>query len=208
MLAATILIVLAPHLVRILAPTQSVDTVEAVALVLQFLALGLVPLGASVLVKQAYFALEDGRSVFLIHIPMALAWIGIAFWVRANAEPQWWVPGVALGLAVSNLVAILLRGWGLRARLGGFDGRRVASTYSKAFVAAIAAGAVGVLIMAVTPDTFSQAGWGAVFASLGIVALAGAAMLATYVVAARVLRLSEVNELAASITKRVRRRVP
>ena len=95
------------------------------ALVLRFLALGLVPLGASILVKQAYFALEDGRSVFLIHIPMAIAWIGIAYWVQAQADPRWWVPGVALGLAVSNLVAILLRGWGLRARLGGFDGRRV-----------------------------------------------------------------------------------
>ena len=160
------------------------------------------------MVKQAYFSLEDGRSVFLIHIPMAVAWVAIAYAVQANTDPQWWVPGVALGLAVSNLVAILLRGWGLRKRLGGFDGRRVATTYAKAFAAAIAAGAVGVLIMAITPDTFDATGPEAVLASVGIVAIGGLAMLVTYVGAARVLRLDEVNELTGAIAKRLRRRVP
>ena len=88
-----------PHIVRVLAPSSSVKgaSVEAVAWVLALMSLGLVPLGASVLIKQAYFALEDGRTVFLIHIPMTLAWLAVAYAVQFTMDPVWWVRGVALG---------------------------------------------------------------------------------------------------------------
>jgi putative peptidoglycan lipid II flippase len=181
-----------------------------VALVVQCMALGLVPLGASVLVKQAYFALEDGKSVFLIHLPMAIAWVGVAYGVRAlfPDSPQWWVPGVALGLAASNMVALALRAWGLRKRLGGLDGRRVLATHGKALVAAFGAAVVGIGVRVLAPDSYAQTGWGAVATSLGVVAVAGIAMLAAYVLLARLLHLDELNDLVRSITARVRRRVP
>lgn len=207
MFAAAGLLVLAPHLVRALAPSSSPETVAAVAQVLQFLAIGLVPLGASVLVKQAYFALEDGRSVFLIHIPMAVAWVAIAYAGMKLLEPQWWVPAVALGLAASNAVALLLRSWGLRSKLGGLDGRRVLGTYVKAFGAACAAAVAGLAVRAVAPDTFHDTGWQAVAASVAVVAVGGAVMLAAYLGAARVVRLTEVNDVMRAITRRVRRRV-
>jgi putative peptidoglycan lipid II flippase len=206
--AAAVLIVLAPHIVRALAPVSSAETVSAVAFVVECLALGLVPLGASVLVKQAYFALEDGRSVFLIHLPMAIAWIGIAYAFRATTDPQWWVPGVALGLAASNTVALALRGWGLRRRLGGLDGRRVAATYGKALVAAGGAVVVGLAVRAIAPESFHETGWMAVVKSLAVVVAGGGAMLATYVAIARLVGLHELNDVVRAFTRRLRRRVP
>jgi putative peptidoglycan lipid II flippase len=206
--AAAVLIVLAPHIVRALAPVSSAETVSAVAFVVECLALGLVPLGASVLVKQAYFALEDGRSVFLIHLPMAIAWIGIAYAFRATTDPQWWVPGVALGLAASNTVALALRGWGLRRRLGGLDGRRVAATYGKALVAAGGAVVVGLAVRAIAPESFHETGWVAVVKSLAVVVAGGGAMLATYVAIARLVGLHELNDVVRAFTRRLRRRVP
>jgi putative peptidoglycan lipid II flippase len=205
--ASAVLIVLAPHIARALAPVSSVETVAAVAFVVQCLALGLVPLGASVLVKQAYFALEDGRSVFLIHVPMAIVWIGIAYAVKATTSPQWWVPGVALGLAASNTVALALRSWGLRKRLGGLDGRRVAVTHAKALIAVVGAVAVGVAVRFVAPDSFSATGWTAVAQSVMVVVVGTVGMLGAYVGIARLVRLEELAEVVRAFTSRLRRRV-
>ncbi len=207
MFATAVLVVLAPHIVRALAPVSSAQTVSAVALVVQCLALGLVPLGASVLVKQAYFALEDGRSVFLIHLPMAIAWIGVAYGAYWLTDAQWWVPGVALGLAASNTVALALRAWGLRSRLGGLEGRRVVATHLKALGAAVGAAAVGVGVRAVAPESYAATGIGAVAASVAVVAVGAVLMLAAYLALARLLCLTEVDDLVRAFASKVRRRV-
>lgn len=206
--ATAVLLVLAPHIVRTLAPVAPPETVAAVAVVVQCLVLGLVPLGASVLVKQAYFALEDGRSVFLIHLPMAIVWIGVAYAVKGATDPRWWVPGVALGLAASNTVALALRGWGLRKRLGGLEGRAMVATYGKALVAALGAAAIGVAVRIIAPDAYTQTGWAAVGQSLAVVVVGGTAMLLTYIGLARLLRLDELNEVVRAFTSKLRRRVP
>jgi putative peptidoglycan lipid II flippase len=114
---------------------------------------------------------------------------------------------VALGLAASNTVALALRGWGLRKRLGGLNGRGMASTYGKALLAALGAAVVGVGIRVLAPDTYGQAGVVAIAQSLAIVAVAGGAMLGTYVGLARLLRLDELNDVVRAFTNRLRRRV-
>ncbi len=190
-IAAVTMAVTAPHLVRVLAPTVSGESVDAVAWVLRVMCIGLVPLGASVMIKQAYFALEDGRTVFLIHIPMALAWVGVAYGMQAFTDPQWWVRGVALGFAATNTVAVVLRLWGLRGRLDGVDGRRIVVTHAKALLAAGVAAAVGAGLMAVGPHTWTQEGVRAVVTSGLLTAGIGTTMVAVYAVSSRLLRIDE-----------------
>ena len=96
------LFVAAPHVVRVLVPTVDGASVDAVAWVLRLMVIGLVPLGASVMAKQAFFALEDGRTVFLIHVAMSAAWLAVAYGVKWTLAPEWWVVGAALGLTVRN----------------------------------------------------------------------------------------------------------
>lgn len=205
--AATALAVLAPHVVRVLAPTASTQTVEAVSEVLRIMAIGLVPLGAAVLVKRAFFALEDARSVFIIHIPMAIAWVAVAYAGHIWLEPRWWVPAVAAGLVASNVVAVLLRVWTLRQRLGGVDGRRVLTMHLKAVAAAGTAGVLGVAVMIFAPTSYQETGVAAVLTSVAVLLLGGCAMLGIYVFMARVTALAEVNDLFTSISSRLRRRV-
>jgi putative peptidoglycan lipid II flippase len=205
MVASVTMAVTAPHMVRVLAPTVSGEEVEAVAWVLRIMAIGLVPLGASVMIKQAYFALEDGRTVFLIHIPMALAWLAVAYGVQAFAEPHWWVRGIALGLAATNTVAVVLRLWGLRGRLSGVDGRRILVTHAKALVAATAATVVGVLLMSFAPRTWADQGTHAIMMSGLLTAGIGGTMFAVYGIAARLLRVEEANAVVRAVTRRLRR---
>lgn len=205
MFAGAVLAVAAPYLMRSFLWTQSAESIDAVAWVLRFMALGLVPLGASVLVKQAYFALEDGRTVFLIHIPMTLAWLAVAYAFQATMDPVWWVRGIALGLAATNLVAVVLRLWGLNTRLGGVDARRILVTHAKAGVAAVLAAGVGLAVVAVGPRSWEQAGTDGVVTSVVMSAGIAVAMVVVYALAARALRLEEATLAARALARRVRR---
>lgn len=205
MIASVTMAVVAPHLVRVLAPTVSGESVEAVAWVLRVMCIGLVPLGASVMIKQAYFALEDGRTVFLIHIPMTLAWLAVAYGIQAFTEPHWWVRGIALGLAATNTVAVVLRLWGLRKRLAGVDGKRLLVTHAKALLAAGGATVVGVALMAVAPRSWAQEGADAVVVSGLLTAGIAGAMILVYGIASRLLRVEETNAVMRAVTRRVRR---
>jgi putative peptidoglycan lipid II flippase len=150
--ATAALIVLAPYLARLVMPRARIPEVESVAPVVIALALGLVPLGAMVLVKRVYFVLEDARGIFFIHIPMALTLVAVSVAGMALDE-RWWTVCVALGLSLSNVVGLALRGNGLRRRLGGLGGRGVARVHLLAAVAAVVAGSVGFALRVwVMPD--------------------------------------------------------
>ncbi len=204
--AAVALAVLSPHATRVLIPpSESGDIVNTVAWVLSIMAFALIPLGASVMVKQVYFALEDGKTVFWIHFPMTIAWLGVAFTVKAFTEPQWWVRGVALGLVATNVTAFVLRLALLRKRLNGTDARRILTTYAKASTAAVPAGLVGLALTVWGPQSWRETGWSAWLVSAAWLAVSGVLMLAVYLAGAKVLRLTEATSVAASVASRLRR---
>jgi putative peptidoglycan lipid II flippase len=205
MFAGATMVVASPHLVRVLAPGVSGAPVDAVAWVLAIMSLGLVPLGASVMLKQAYFALEDARTVFLIHIPMTLAWLAVAYAVKGTMDPVWWVRGVALGLVATNIVAVILRFWGLNRRLGGVDLKRIVVTHVKAAAAAALATVVGLAILVAGPHSWNKGGFSAVMTSVGMLAAISLAMFAVYATASWLLGIAEATAVARAVMRRLRR---
>lgn len=205
MFAGAAMVVASPHLVRVLAPKVSGDSVAAIAWVLAIMSLGLVPLGASVMLKQAYFALEDARTVFLIHIPMTLALLAVAYSVKATMDPLWWVRGVALSMLATNIVAVVLRFWGLNRRLGGVDLRRITLTHVKAAVAAALATIVGLAILVAGPRSWNQDGLSAVMTSVGMSAAILLSMSAVYATATWLMGVTEATVVARAVTRRLRR---
>ena len=203
--AGAAMIVASPHLVRVLAPGVSGESVDAVAWVLAMMSLGLVPLGAAVMLKQAYFALEDARTVFLIHIPMTLAWLAVAYAVKGTMDPVWWVRGVALGMVATNIVAVVLRFWGLNRRLGGIDLKRIVVTHLKAAAATALATVVGLAILVAGPHSWNQDGLSAVMTSVGMLAAISVAMFAVYAVASWLLGITEAAAVVGAVTRRLRR---
>lgn len=201
------LVVLAPLAVQVILPTASAEARATVVPVVIALACGIVGLGAMVLVKQAYLALEDARSLFWIQIPMTATLVGVATAVQATTSYRWWVVGIGAAMAASYYVATLLRLSGLRRRLGGIDGRRIARTHALAVVAAVPAFAAGWALMLLAPDltTMGRAAGFAVAAAIS--AGVGGAMAAVYLGLLELLRVREVRELAAPVLARVRRRV-
>ncbi|WP_159449114.1 murein biosynthesis integral membrane protein MurJ [Demequina sp. NBRC 110055] len=201
--ATVAMIVVSQYLVRMALPTATVAEVQSISAIMIAMTLGLVPLGATVLFKRLYFALEDARAIFVMQIPMTIAWIGTAYLVQAFADPRWWTVGVGLGLAVSNYTGMILRAGGLRRRLGGLDGRRVLTLHAKALLGALVAGAIGWLVMRLAPDVADLSGWGGFFTAAVWVVLAGVAMLAVYIGVMRVLRVSELDAVLAPALRRL-----
>ncbi|WP_062077231.1 murein biosynthesis integral membrane protein MurJ [Demequina globuliformis] len=204
--ATIAMIVVAPLLVRVALPSASVQEVESVAQVMVALLLGLVPLGATVLIKRLYFALEEARSIFFMHIPMALVWVATAYAFQEFADPRWWTVGVGLGMALSNWTGVLLRAGGLRTRLGGGGGGAVMRTHVRALGAGLVAGVAGWLVLRIKPDLDSFVGWSGVFAAATLILGAGAVMLVVYAGMLKALRVSEFDEATGPIVRRFRRR--
>ena len=204
--ATVTLVVLAPAAVRLVLPSVSAGEVQSVAWVVVAMSLGLVPLGAMVLIKAAYFAVEDGRSLFLIHVPMAIALVGIALAGQHFLPPQWWVVAIGLGMAASNTIAMALRLGGLRRRLGGLDGRRVARTHALCLLAAAPALALGALLVHLGPDV-TLPGWHSVGAALVECVVVGTAMLVTYGVGLWLLRVTEWRGALAPLVRKLSRQV-
>jgi putative peptidoglycan lipid II flippase len=136
---------------------------------------------------------------------MTIAWLAVAYSVKATMDPVWWVRGVALGLVVTNLVAVELRLWGLNRRLGGVDLKRVATTYAKSAAGALLAAVAGVGVLIVGPDSWNQGGPTAVMTSVGMSAAIGTTMVVVYAVAARFFKITEATDVARAVTRRVRR---
>ncbi|WP_084079511.1 murein biosynthesis integral membrane protein MurJ [Demequina sp. NBRC 110057] len=201
--ATVAMIVVSQYLVRVALPTATLDEVQSISAIVIAMTLGLVPLGATVLFKRLYFALEDARAIFFMQIPMSIAWVGTAYAVQALAEPRWWTVGVGLGLAASNYTGMLLRAGGLRRRLRGLDGRRVLTVHVKALVGALAAGVVGWLALKAAPDVEDLSGWSGVFIAGGVTVAAGLVMLVVYAAVTKALKVTELDVVAGPLMRRL-----
>ena len=124
-IASALLIVLAEPLVRALVPSMTPGAVSAVGRVLVAMALGLVPFGAMVLMKWVFYAYEQGRTVFMLQVPVVLVLVGGSFASMWLLPGQWWVVGIGVSMSLSNVSGVLARSRSLRRLLGGVDGARI-----------------------------------------------------------------------------------
>ncbi len=200
--ATALFLVLSVPVTKVIIPTLSPAEVGPVSRVLFAMALGLVPLGAMVMMKWVYFAFEDGRSVFLFQIPVVIVLIGGAVVTMLTTPGEWWVFGIGLSMAASNLVAVVLRVRGITERLNGLDVARIVRLHVQLVVAAAVASAGGYLVLRVWGFTADNTWWWAVF----ICILVTTVMVALYVLTLQVMRVQELTALLAPIRRKISRR--
>lgn len=198
--ATAVLVVLAVPITKLLVPSLTASGTVVVSQVLVAMAFGLVPLGVMILMKWVYYAFEDGRTVFWIQVPGTIALVGVAWLATQTLDPRWWVVGVGVAMAVSNVVAVLGRTAGLRKTLHGLDGFRIVRLYVKAFLAAAVSGAVGWGVL----QLFSDPGltwWRAAL----VTAVAGLAMTGVYAGGLKLMRVRELDDLVRPLARKLRR---
>jgi putative peptidoglycan lipid II flippase len=205
--ATAALIVLAPMLARMTLPLASLAEVNSVGQVVIALAIGMVPLGAMVLVKRVYFVLEDARGIFFIHIPMAIAWAAVAYVGMVTLDHKWWTVCVALGLTVSNLVGLALRAGGLRRRIGSLRGRGITRVHLIAALAAAIAGGVGWALRAFVMPSVAEASSNPILIGGFVCLVVGVVMAIVYGLILKAAHVAEVDTLISRVTGRLRRNV-
>jgi putative peptidoglycan lipid II flippase len=158
-------------------------------------AVGLLPFSLYLFAMRAFYARHDTFTPFWINCVENAVNIGLAFPLY-----EWLgIPGLALAFSLAYFVAAVLTLAVLHVRLGGVEGRRLATTLVKVLVAGAAVAgvswAVGELI-----------GWdstAAAFASAIVGALVGGAI---YLGGLAVLRVEELSTLGALVPARLRAR--
>jgi putative peptidoglycan lipid II flippase len=199
--SAAALVTLAHPLVKTLVPTASDVAVDAIAPILQAMAVGCIALGATVLVRRMYFAFEDGRSVFVIQIFATVSMV-VALWIAVELLPvEYWAVAAGGAFALATWISLLLRVRGMSRKLQGMDAARVLGLYGKAALSALVAAGLGWLVVDLLGGSAGSSWpW-----ALLVTATAGLLMTAVYVALLKLLRARELDDALAPILRRVRR---
>jgi putative peptidoglycan lipid II flippase len=195
------LLVLAVPIVRVIFERSAFTAADtaATAAALQFYALGLVGYSVVRIASPVFYALGENRTPVKVSVATVVvnAALNIVL-VRLIGYR-----GLALGTSVAALFNAALLMFLLRRRLGGLDGRRVASSFARIMIASI------VMAMAVALVDSAGATWLAGDALAWQMARLGASIvvaLAVLAAAAHFLRIPEFREGVALVARKLGRR--
>lgn len=175
------------------------DGVELAATALRGFAIGLPFFSAFQLLTRTSYAMHDARTPALVNVGAAIVNAGVNLLLTLGLGLG--VGGLALGHAASYLVGALVLALIVRRRLGGLDGRRVASLVARLVPVATlcAAAALGVAVALERTIGVTSAGTRAL--QVGVAVGIG---LLVFGVGALIFRIGEVDEVRRALTRRIR----
>lgn len=164
--------------------------------------LGLIPYSVQYVVLRAFYAYEDTRTPFyntvIVAAGNAIA-SGICFIVL---PARWAVVGMSASYGLAYVIGVGVAWRRLRKRLGGdLDGARVLRTYARLCIASVPAALLGGAACYGITQALGQGVMGSFAALLG----GGAVLLGIFYVAARRMRIEEVNSLVGMVRGRLGR---
>jgi putative peptidoglycan lipid II flippase len=160
----------------------------------------LVPFAGYMILLRGFYAMQDTRTPALLTASVSA--VGVAGCLAAGRllPRHELLVGLAVAYALAYTGGLVAAGLLLRYRLGRIDGRRLARTHTRLAVAVAVAGCAA----EVTARLVAPVSGGAWVGPLVTLATAGAVGAAGYLAAARLLRLTEVRQLAATAIAGIR----
>ncbi|WAX79105.1 murein biosynthesis integral membrane protein MurJ [Streptomyces sp. KMM 9044] len=164
--------------------------------------LGLIPYSVQYVVLRAFYAYEDTRTPFYNTVIVA-AVNAVASAVCFFVLPaRWAVVGMAASYGVAYATGVGIAWRRLRTKLGGdLDGARVLRTYARLCIASVPAALLAGAICYRIGHTLGQG----VVGSFTALVAGGAVLLGVFFVAARRMRIVEVNSLVGMVRGRLGR---
>ncbi|MFD7063257.1 murein biosynthesis integral membrane protein MurJ [Streptomyces sp. NPDC059906] len=164
--------------------------------------LGLIPYSVQYVVLRAFYAYEDTRTPFYNTVIVAVVNAAASGLCYLLLPSRWAVVGMAASYGLAYVIGVGVAWRRLRKRLGGdLDGARVLRTYARLCIASVPAALVGGAACYAISRSLGQGVVGS-FAAL----LAGGVLLfGVFFVAARRMRIEEVNSLVGMVRGRLGR---
>ncbi|WP_109029153.1 murein biosynthesis integral membrane protein MurJ [Streptomyces rubrogriseus] len=164
--------------------------------------LGLIPYSVQYVVLRAFYAYEDTRTPFYNTVIVAVVNAAASGLCYLLLPSRWAVVGMAASYGLAYVIGVGVAWRRLRKRLGGdLDGARVLRTYARLCIASVPAALAGGAACYAISRSLGQDVVGS-FAAL----LAGGVLLfGVFFVAARRMRIEEVNSLVGMVRGRLGR---
>jgi murein biosynthesis integral membrane protein MurJ len=198
---AALMAVLGPAIATTLFAHGSTSHEDALVIgrVLQIFAIALVPFAAYQLMLRVFYAYGDTRTPAFVAVGTVTTNVLLALTAYNLLDHEHVAMGIAGGFGVANTVGGLLSWLVLRRRLGGLDGRKIARTYLKLVVAIWPLIGFAYATQAII-DAVWVPGFGPSALTLVVGGIGGGLL---YVVFARLLRVSEVQTMVGTVTRRL-----
>ncbi|MFF0480516.1 murein biosynthesis integral membrane protein MurJ [Streptomyces sp. NPDC004435] len=182
--------------------SSGVEAAQGMGFILMAFGLGLIPYSVQYVVLRGFYAYEDTRTPFYNTVIVAAVNAAASALCYVVLPAQWAVVGMAASYGLAYAVGVGIAWRRLSKRLGGdLDGSHVLRTYARlcmaSLPAAVVAGAVGFGLLKLL-------GEGAL-GSLVALVVGGAVLLGVFFVAARRMRITELNTLVGMVRGRLGR---
>ncbi|MCX3063732.1 murein biosynthesis integral membrane protein MurJ [Streptomyces beihaiensis] len=170
--------------------------------ILMAFGLGLIPYSVQYVVLRGFYAYEDTRTPFYNTVIVAAVNAAAAGLCYLVLPAQWAVVGMAFAYGLAYAIGVGVAWRRLRKRLGGdLDGAQVVRTYARLCMAALPAAVIAGGIGYALTKTLGHG----VTGSIAALVVGGAALLAVFYVAARKMRIEELNSLVGMVRGRLGR---
>ncbi|WP_435975048.1 murein biosynthesis integral membrane protein MurJ [Streptomyces sp. Qhu_M48] len=182
--------------------SSGIEAAQGMGFILMAFGLGLIPYSVQYVVLRGFYAYEDTRTPFYNTVIVAAVNAAASTICYIVLPAQWAVVGMAASYGLAYAVGVGIAWRRLRKVLGGdLDGTHVLRTYARLCMAsvpaAIVSGAVGFGLLKLL-------GEGAL-GSLVALLVGGAALLGVFFVAAKRMRITELNTLVGMVRGRLGR---
>ncbi|WP_326611400.1 murein biosynthesis integral membrane protein MurJ [Streptomyces scopuliridis] len=182
--------------------SSGLESARSMGFILMAFALGLIPYSVQYVVLRGFYAYEDTRTPFYNTVIVAAVNAAASAVSYVVLPSRWAVVGMAASYGLAYAVGVGVAWRRLRKRLGGdLDGGRVLRTYARLCLAAVpGALAAGAIAYAVLNALGSSA-----LSSLVALVGGGIALLAVFFVAAKKMRIEEMNAMVGMVRGRLGR---
>ncbi|MFD9031425.1 murein biosynthesis integral membrane protein MurJ [Streptomyces sp. NPDC059567] len=182
--------------------SSGIEAAQGMGFILMAFGLGLIPYSVQYVVLRGFYAYEDTRTPFYNTVIVAAVNAAASAACYFVLPARWAVVGMAASYGLAYAVGVGVAWRRLRNRLGGdLDGAHVMRTYARlclaSLPAAIVAGAVGFGLLKVVGD--------GALGSLVALIIGGAVLLGVFFVAAKRMRIEELNSLVGMVRGRLGR---
>ncbi|WP_263167970.1 murein biosynthesis integral membrane protein MurJ [Streptomyces sp. SCSIO ZS0520] len=182
--------------------SSGLGAAQSMGYILMAFGIGLIPYSVQYVVLRGFYAYEDTRTPFYNTVIVAAVNAAAAVVCYLVLPARWAVVGMAASYGLAYAVGVGVAWKRLKKLLGGdLDGPQVLRTYARLSLASVPAALVSGFLGYFVMETVGKGVLGAIAALL----VGGVALLAVFYLAARKMRIQEMNAMVAMVRGRLGR---
>jgi putative peptidoglycan lipid II flippase len=166
--------------------------------------IGLIPFSIYFILLRGWYSMEDTRTPFFLSLVLNTINVVLSIALFAAVPTEWKVPAIGLAFGLTYWLMMLVAWPVLSRRLGGMQTTGTWMAIVRMMLAGLVSAAAALAVFWAA-DTYVPDLWDSTPTKVATLAIASLAGLVAYLVAARVLRVTEVSQAMALVRHRVGR---